>query len=84
MRVDSLCSIRDRCAIGASYEARYHPELVTFPRPLADFFAERAKTLLEIELDSPCVSTVQALLLLSSHEAGYQRIARSWLYGGEG
>lgn len=39
--------------------------------------------MLEIELDSPCVSTVQALLLLSSHEAGYQRIARSWLYGGE-
>ncbi|KAK3703945.1 hypothetical protein LTR37_014163 [Vermiconidia calcicola] len=70
------------CAIGAGYEARYHSALVTFPRPLADFFAERAKTLLEVELDSPCVSTVQALLLLSSHEAGYQRIARSWLYGG--
>jgi hypothetical protein len=73
----------DRCAIGAGYEARYHPELVTFPRPLADFFAERSKVLLELELDSPCVATVQALLLLSSHEAGYQRIARSWLYGGK-
>ena len=72
-----------RCAIGASYEGRYHPKLVTFPRPLADFFAERAKILLEIELDSPSVATVQALLLLSSHEIGFQRTARSWLYGGK-
>ncbi|RMY05055.1 hypothetical protein D0867_10142 [Hortaea werneckii] len=70
------------CAIGASYESRYHPHLATFPRTLADFFAERTKTLLELELDSPSVSTIQALLLLSSHEAGNQRIARSWLYGG--
>ncbi|KAI7498850.1 hypothetical protein KC357_g256 [Hortaea werneckii] len=70
------------CAIGASYESRYHPDLATFPRTLADFFAERTKTLLELELDSPSVSTIQALLLLSSHEAGNQRIARSWLYGG--
>ncbi|KAI6910048.1 hypothetical protein KC316_g3010 [Hortaea werneckii] len=70
------------CAIGASYESRYHPHLATFPRTLADFFAERTKTLLELELDSPSVSTIQALLLLSSHETGNQRIARSWLYGG--
>ncbi|KAI7481085.1 hypothetical protein KC351_g6590 [Hortaea werneckii] len=70
------------CAIGASYESRYHPDLATFPRTLADFFTERTKTLLELELDSPSVSTIQALLLLSSHESGNQRIARSWLYGG--
>lgn len=38
--------------------------------------------LLEIELDNPCVSTVQALLLLNSHEAGFVRTARSWLYSG--
>lgn len=71
-----------RCAIGASHVAKYHPSLVTFPRPLSEFFADRAKVLLEIELDSPCVSTVQALLLLSSHEAGFVRTARSWLYSG--
>lgn len=72
-----------RCAVGASFEARYHPGLVTYPRPLAEFFAQRAKVLLELELDSPAVSTVQALLLLSSHELGFERTARSWLYGGE-
>lgn len=75
--------ITGRCAVGASYEGRYHAGLVTYPRPLAEFFADRAKILLEIELDSPCVTTVQALLILSSHELGYQRLARSWLYGGE-
>ena len=77
------CLSSPSCAIGASYEGRYHPKLVTFPRALAEFFAERAKILLEIELDSPCVSTVQALLLLSSHEVGFQRTARSWLYSGK-
>lgn len=70
------------CAIGANHDARYHPRLVTFPRTLAEFFAERAKVLLEIELDSPCLPTVQALILLSSYEVGHQRLARSWLYSG--
>ena len=69
--------------MGASFEARYHPGLVTYPRPLAEFFAQRAKVLLELELDSPAVSTVQAMLLLSSHELGFERTARSWLYGGK-
>ncbi|KAF4553591.1 Fungal specific transcription factor domain-containing protein 66 [Elsinoe fawcettii] len=70
------------CAIGASFEGRYHPRLATFPRSLAEFFADRAKALLELDLDSPGVSTVQALLLMSSHELSLQRGARSWLYGG--
>ena len=80
---ETLTKLVCRCAIGASHETRYHSRIVTFPRTLAEFFAERSKVLLEIELDSPCVSTVQALLLLSSYEAGVQRTARSWLYGGE-
>lgn len=71
-----------RCALGAAFEARYHPTFVTFPKSLAEFFADRAKALLEIELDSPCVATVQALVILSSHEAASNRDARGWLYSG--
>lgn len=71
------------CAIGASHDSRYHSRLVTFPRTLAEFFADRAKALLDFELDTPCVSTVQALLLLSSHEAGAHRLTRSSMYSGK-
>ncbi|KAF6807420.1 hypothetical protein CMUS01_14134 [Colletotrichum musicola] len=70
------------CALGAAFEARYHPSFVTFPKSLPDFFAARAKTLLEIELDSPSVSTVQAMVVLSSHEIGANRDSRGWLYSG--
>lgn len=52
------------------------------PRPLAEFFAGRAKALLDLELDSPCVATVQALAILSNHEAAFTRDARGWLYSG--
>lgn len=71
------------CAIGAAYEGRYHHSLITFPKSLADFFADKSKVLLEFELDSPCVSTVQSLLLLSSHEAACGRDVRMWLYSGK-
>ncbi|KAJ9326393.1 transcriptional regulator family: Fungal Specific TF [Paecilomyces variotii] len=70
------------CALGSAFEARYHPTFITFPKSLSEFFADRAKTLLEIELDSPCVATVQALAILSSHEAASNRDARGWLYSG--
>ncbi|KAJ5595131.1 uncharacterized protein N7459_001339 [Penicillium hispanicum] len=70
------------CAIGSAFEARYHPTFITFPKSLAEFFADRAKALLEIELDSPCVATVQALVLLSCHEGASNRDARGWLYSG--
>ncbi|KAJ9150758.1 Fungal specific transcription factor [Pleurostoma richardsiae] len=70
------------CALGAAFDARYHPSFVTFPRSLADFFADRAKALLEIELDSPCVATIQALVLLSAHDIGCGRDARGWLFSG--
>lgn len=72
-----------RCAIGSAFEARYHPTFITFPKSLSEFFADRAKALLEIELDSPCVATVQALVILSSHEGASNRDARGWLYSGE-
>ncbi|KAL0255058.1 hypothetical protein SLS55_009585 [Diplodia seriata] len=70
------------CALGAAFDTRHHPTFVTFPRSLADFFADRAKALLEIELDSPCVATVQAMAVLSSHEVGCKRDSRGWLYSG--
>ncbi|TDZ38604.1 Nitrogen assimilation transcription factor nit-4 [Colletotrichum spinosum] len=70
------------CSLGATFETKYHPSFVTFPKSLSDFFAARAKTLLEIELDSPSVSTVQAMVVLSSHEIGANRDSRGWLYSG--
>jgi hypothetical protein len=68
--------------LGAAFEARYHPTFITYPKSLSEFFADRAKALLDIELDSPCVATVQALVILSSHEAASNRDARGWLYSG--
>jgi hypothetical protein len=49
---------------------------------MAEFFASRAKALLDVEMDSPSVATVQALVLLSAHEAAFTRDARGWLYSG--
>lgn len=56
---------------------------MTFPKSLGEFFGDRAKELLEIELDSPCVATVQALVILSSHEIGVGSDTRGWLYSGK-
>jgi hypothetical protein len=72
-----------RCALGAAFESRYHPQLVTYPRTLSDFFAQRTKVLLETELDSPTVAVAQALAILSQHEKASMRDARGWLYSGE-
>ena len=71
--------ISSRCAFGALYDARRHTDL---PTPLSEFFMKRAKIWLEVELDSPRVATVQALVILSSFEAAQTRDARGWLYSG--
>ncbi|KAF4995207.1 hypothetical protein FDECE_12879 [Fusarium decemcellulare] len=71
-----------RCASGAAFESRHHPTFDTSPRSLSDFFAERAKILLEIELDHPSVATVQALAILAGHELGCNKRTRGWLYSG--
>lgn len=47
-----------------------------------DIFFERAKCLLDDYYDVPRISTVQALLLLASHQQGAMRTPRAWLYSG--
>ncbi|KAH0846686.1 putative Fungal specific transcription factor [Fonsecaea pedrosoi] len=65
--------------IGAAYATRKHPAIKDDP---AEFFAHRSKVLLDIEMDSPNVATIQALVTLSAHEAAYARDSRGWLYTG--
>ncbi|KAI8145589.1 fungal-specific transcription factor domain-containing protein [Fennellomyces sp. T-0311] len=47
-----------------------------------DIFFERAKRLLDDYYDVPRISTVQALLLLSTHQHGTMKYVRGWLYSG--
>lgn len=47
-----------------------------------DIFLERARILLDFEWDDFRVSTVQSLLLLSSHQNGALKNIRGWLYSG--
>ena len=68
-----------RCSIGATFTPRHRPDL---PEPLDDFFAARSKALLELEMDSPSLCTVQAMVILSAVEALLTRDARGWLYSG--
>ncbi|KAL3447658.1 fungal-specific transcription factor domain-containing protein [Aspergillus insuetus] len=70
------------CAVGASYESKYHPDLVTFPRSLAEFFGDRARLLVESELEAPSLATIQTLAILSAYEALCTRDTRGWLYSG--
>ncbi|KAH8685066.1 hypothetical protein BGZ61DRAFT_356240 [Ilyonectria robusta] len=65
------------CAIGAILSAG---EQLNVPEPAPEFFSARAKTLLDIEMDSPTVATVQALVVMSALEASFTRDARGWLY----
>ncbi|KAF9886161.1 hypothetical protein FE257_011986 [Aspergillus nanangensis] len=67
------------CAVGAALTSRACPEL---PENLVNLFASRAKVLLDIEMDSPTLCTVQSLVILSGVEALLTRDARGWLYSG--
>ncbi|KAF7186627.1 Nitrogen assimilation transcription factor nirA [Pseudocercospora fuligena] len=68
------------CAIGAAFDSASLQSTADPREPEAENFAQRAKILLDLEMDAPSVSSVQCLLLLSSHENAHQRMARSWLY----
>ncbi|CVL06386.1 uncharacterized protein FMAN_03715 [Fusarium mangiferae] len=65
------------CAIGACLA---NGEKLKVPEPAAEFFSARAKALLDVEMDSPTVATVQALVIMSATEAASTRDARGWLY----
>lgn len=52
------------------------------PDTAGDIFFERAKCLLDDYYDTPRISTVQALLLMASHQMGAMKAARAWLYSG--
>lgn len=71
--------VNSMCAVGASFTSR-HCE--TLPENLVDFFASRARALLDVELDSPTLSTVQSLGILSGVESIRTLDARGWLYSG--
>ena len=68
-----------RCAVGATFKSHTNPDL---PKPLSEYFASRAKAILEIELDEPQVATVQGLAVLSSYEAASTRDTRAWVFSG--
>ncbi|KAI7152457.1 hypothetical protein KC349_g8977 [Hortaea werneckii] len=78
-KVISEFLVNSMCAIGAAYEDNTHADL---PTPLPEFFARRAKALLDLELDEPTLSTVQGLTILSCHEAAMTRDTRAWLFSG--
>lgn len=65
-------------AVGAAYSSQRLPGVDDPP----EFFAYRAKVLLEIELDNPNMATLQALGTLSIHEGAFGRDSRGWLYMG--
>lgn len=50
--------------------------------PLPEFFATRAKAVLESELNRPRIATAQGLAILSAHETAATRDTRGWLYSG--
>jgi hypothetical protein len=52
------------------------------PATAGDVFFERARILLDFEYDDFKVSTVQSLLLMSSHQNGALKSIRGWIYSG--
>jgi hypothetical protein len=58
-------------------------ENLHLPEPAYEFFTARARALLDIEMDSPTVATVQALAVMSATEAAFCKDSRGWLYSGK-
>ncbi|RMJ16797.1 hypothetical protein CDV36_003551 [Fusarium kuroshium] len=46
------------------------------------FFASRAKVYLDLELQTPTIATLQALVILCEHEAAQGRDSQGWIYSG--
>ncbi|KAK5245343.1 hypothetical protein LTR20_006736 [Exophiala xenobiotica] len=69
-----MISLIPSLAIGAAYSTQTYPAA---PKNAPESFAFRAKVLLDIEMDSPNLATVQALATLSAHEEALARDSRS-------
>ncbi|KAI8379141.1 fungal-specific transcription factor domain-containing protein [Radiomyces spectabilis] len=65
--------------ISPDVRVRAKPDL---PDSAGDIFFERARILLDFEWDDFRLSTVQSLLLMSSHQNGALKNIRGWLYSG--
>ncbi|CDH54184.1 cutinase transcription factor 1 alpha [Lichtheimia corymbifera JMRC:FSU:9682] len=52
------------------------------PDTAGEVFFERARLLLDLEFNNFRISTVQSLLLMSSHQNGALRPTRGWIYSG--
>jgi len=63
-----------RYAIGAAYDSRPHP--LIHHADLPEYFANRAKAYLDIEMDRPSLATLQGIAILSAHEGGQARDSR--------
>lgn len=72
-------TLYNRCAAGSNLSTRTDLGLA---HNSTTFFSSRAKVLLEVEMDSPSIATVQALVIMSATEAAFTRDARGWLYSG--
>lgn len=76
--LDLLCNVM--CIFGAAF-SDCRPDGITGSLP--EFFDLRARILLDAEIDHPKVTTVQALVILSSAEAMLTMDSRAWLYSGK-
>jgi hypothetical protein len=75
--LNSIYAVASR--ISTDPRVKLEPNL---PDTAGDIFLERARILLNFEWDGFKVSTVQSLLLLSSHQNGALKNIRGWLYSG--
>ncbi|KAK5215853.1 hypothetical protein LTR96_011321 [Exophiala xenobiotica] len=75
-----LCAILAHAApLSRRVELRSNPDE---PGTSGDQFFKRARRLLEYEMENPGITTVQALALMGSREAGCGRNGLGWLYSG--
>ncbi|KAI9255585.1 fungal-specific transcription factor domain-containing protein [Phascolomyces articulosus] len=75
--LNSIYALASR--ISSDLRVRADPSL---PDTAGDVFFERARQLLDNEWENFTVSTVQSLILLSSHQTGAMKTVRGWLYSG--
>jgi hypothetical protein len=65
--------------MGALYSTRQHSPV---SGELSEFFNARARIYVDAEMDSPCLATAQAIVVLAAYETCNCRDSRAWLYVG--